>query len=43
MLWDGGKRLFVAAANTNCVAVLDANLNVIEKINVSMTPRLPVG
>jgi len=43
MLWDGGKRLFVAAANTNYVAVLDANLNVIEKINVSMTPRQPVG
>lgn len=42
MLWDG-KRLFVAAANTNSVAVLDANLKVVEKINLSLTPRQPVG
>ncbi|MCX6634330.1 MAG: YncE family protein, partial [Acidobacteria bacterium] len=43
MLWDGAKRLFVAAANTNYVSVLDANLKAVEKINVSMTPRQPLG
>ncbi len=43
MLWDGSRRLFVAAANTNYVAVLDADLKVIEKINISMTPRQPLG
>lgn len=43
MLWEGGRRLFVAAANTNYVAVLDADMKVIEKINISMTPRQPLG
>ncbi len=43
MLWDGGRRLFVAVANTNYVAVLDPALRVTEKINVAMTPRQPVG
>ena len=40
-------RLFVAAANTNnvyAVSVTESNtLNVIESINVSMTPRQPLG
>ncbi len=43
MLWEGNKRLFVAAANTNFVSVLDADLKVKEKINVSMAPRQPAG
>jgi len=40
-------RLFVAAANTNSVYALSVNaakeLNVIENINISMTPRQPLG
>jgi DNA-binding beta-propeller fold protein YncE len=47
-LWHAPTgRLFLAAANTNTVAVLAFNkadrLEVIERINVAMTPRQPVG
>jgi DNA-binding beta-propeller fold protein YncE len=49
--WSGEKpvtdRLFVAAAHTNHVFVVGVSsrkeLRVIEKINVSLTPRQPVG
>ena len=49
---DGGEpkytaRLFVAAANTNSVysVAIDSakDLSVVERINISMTPRQPLG
>jgi YVTN family beta-propeller protein len=54
MLWlparggddEGDGRLAVAAANTNSVYILGrkgSNWRVIEKINVAMTPKQPVG
>ena len=38
-----GKRYFVAAANTNQVLKLNEDGSVQERINVSLTPRQPVG
>lgn len=48
MLWqpESGGRLFVACANTNYVYVAAASgesWNVVEKINVALSPRQPVG
>lgn len=52
MVWaparrEHGLRLFVAAANTNDVYVLSSKsggeLRILERINVAMTPRQPLG
>jgi DNA-binding beta-propeller fold protein YncE len=48
LVWqkESGGRLFVACANTNyvyVVAVAGESWNTIEKINVALSPRLPVG
>jgi DNA-binding beta-propeller fold protein YncE/phospholipase C len=45
--WSFARRLFVTAANTNEVYVLGAtdqgDLQVIETINLALTPRMPAG
>jgi DNA-binding beta-propeller fold protein YncE len=48
MVWqpESGGRLFVACANTNCVYVAvpsGESWHVVEKINVALSPRQPVG